>query len=124
MSGILFSDRNEFPAILEKAKRVAENRLKNQDTIAPGTKVEDLHLQDLPEKGIGAKASIDFFEKHFASKMNNSAGPRYFGFVTGGSTPASVVGDWLVSAFDQNACGSFDSIAPQMEKQTIHFMKQ
>jgi glutamate/tyrosine decarboxylase-like PLP-dependent enzyme len=124
MNGVLFSDRNDLSAILDRTKEVAENRLKNQETISPGIKVEDLYLQDLPEKGIGAKASIDFFEKHLASKMNNSAGPRYFGFVTGGSTPASVAGDWLVSAFDQNACGSYDSIAPQMEKQTIHFMKQ
>ncbi|MBI1770538.1 MAG: aspartate aminotransferase family protein [Bacteroidetes bacterium] len=124
MNGILFSDRNDFSAILEKAKKVAENRLKKQDELAAGIKVDDLDLQVLPEKGIGAKASLDFFEKLFAQKMNNSAGARYFGFVTGGSTPASVAGDWLVSAFDQNACGSNDSVAPQIEKQTIHFMKQ
>jgi len=81
-------------------------------------------LNDLPETGIGAVATLDLFEKNFADKIANSAGPRYFGFVTGGSTPASVAGDWLVSAYDQNACGSNDSIAPQIEKQTIHFLKQ
>jgi len=60
MNGVLHSDRNEFSSILERTKKLAEKRLNNQDELPAGVRVEGFHLQDMPEKGIGAKASIDF----------------------------------------------------------------
>src|SRR5690606_10808901 len=86
--------------------------------------VDELPMQNLPEDGAGAEAVLNLFEEQYAQRISNSAGPRYFGYVIGGSTPASVVGDWIVSALDQNPFGSTDSIAPQIERQAIHYLKQ
>ena len=38
------------------------------------------------------------------------AGPRFFGFVIGGSLPAALAANWLAAAWDQNA--AFDSVTP------------
>lgn len=124
MDPILKADQSGVKEILNQTLSIADKYLEKQKSIAPGRSIPDINLGNVPEKGMGAKAVLDFFEKNYADKTASSAGPRYFGFVTGGATPASLAGDWLVSAFDQNACGSNDSIAPQIEKQTIHFFKQ
>ena len=39
-----------------------------------------------------------------------NAGPRFFGFVMGGSLPVTVAANWLATAWDQNTC--FDSATP------------
>ncbi len=124
MNTLLHTDQENIKALLEQTQRVALNYFNDQSNLAPGRFIENISLQDLPDKGLGGQGTLDYFSKNFSDKITNSAGPRYFGFVTGGSTPAAVVGDWLVGAFDQNACGSNDSIAPQLERQALHFLKQ
>ncbi|MBP2617097.1 pyridoxal phosphate-dependent decarboxylase family protein [Chryseobacterium jejuense] len=56
----------------------------------------------LPEYGYGTEDVINIFNERFESIMVASSGPRYLGFVTGGTTPASIAGDWLTTIYDQN----------------------
>lgn len=120
----LKNDHASRGEILKQTLEVVEKHFAREASLPPGISVPDVPLHALPEEGEGALGTLRHFEAKYAPLITNSAGPRYFGFVTGGSTPASVAADWLVSAYDQNAFGSNDSIAPQIEHQTIHYFKQ
>jgi len=56
----------------------------------------------LNETGIGGLNALQLFNDKFEQIIIGSTGPRYLGFVTGGSTPASIIGDWLTTIYDQN----------------------
>ncbi len=58
----------------------------------------------LPEHGEDPADVIEAMAAAAAPGLVASNGPRYFGFVTGGSLPAALAADWLTSAWDQNAC--------------------
>ena len=82
-------------------------------------------LKSLPERPVGARASFDELFRALGGPLPESgdepvrvvealatavepgliasAGPRYFGFVIGGSVNAALAADWLTSAWDQNA---------------------
>jgi glutamate/tyrosine decarboxylase-like PLP-dependent enzyme len=81
-------------------------------------------LKDLPEAGLGAADALHLFRAEYEAGMSASAGPRYFGFVTGGATPASLIGDWLTAVYDQNPTADYDSIAPHVEQEALHFLRQ
>jgi glutamate/tyrosine decarboxylase-like PLP-dependent enzyme len=56
----------------------------------------------LPDRGEDPVRVIDQLAAGADPGVVASAGPRYFGFVTGGAVPVTVAADWLASAWDQN----------------------
>ncbi|HET7786274.1 MAG TPA: pyridoxal-dependent decarboxylase [Myxococcales bacterium] len=57
----------------------------------------------LPEQGEPPAQVVEDLAREADPGLVASAGPRFFGFVVGGSLPAAVGADWLTSAWDQNA---------------------
>ncbi len=57
----------------------------------------------LPEEGEAPARVVEELARRADPGLCATAGPRFFGFVIGGSVPAAVGADWLTSAWDQNA---------------------
>ena len=56
----------------------------------------------LPDESRAAKEVIELLDRHGSPATMGMAGPRFFGFVIGGSVPVSLAANWLATAWDQN----------------------
>ncbi len=110
-----------MPELLRQVKEIAEHYLARINTHPTSLgKVPDLSLS-LPTEGLGTEATIEAFSASIRPLLVAATGPRYLGFVTGGGTPAAILGDWLTSVFDQNTQytdGKGDASAA-VERQTL-----
>jgi glutamate/tyrosine decarboxylase-like PLP-dependent enzyme len=116
-------DRQHLSNLLETTCASALAFLESLATRPAGCIPRTLPHDTLPEEGLGAQGALAAFRQKYEALLSASAGPRYLGFVTGGSTPAAITGDWLVSTYDQNVVSDDDSIAMTVEREALGLLR-
>lgn len=76
----------------------------------------------LSEEGIKFEVLDKLICEDVVPHLSASNGGRYWGFVTGGANPVATYADWLVTTFNQNVAKSGDSIASEIEQQTLNWL--
>ena len=119
---ISHADSPNLSTLLE-ATHAALEFLESLATRPAGCTPQALPHDVLPEEGVGAQRALSAFRAKYEPLLSASPGPRYLGFVTGGSTLAALAGDWLVSSYDQNVGSDGDSIATTVERETLGLLR-
>jgi len=81
--------------------------------VFPTTPVEELGAAlgvPLPDAPSDPLEVVEMMAREVGPGVVATAGPRYFGYVTGGALPAALAADWLTSVWDQ--CAGFSVLGP------------
>jgi glutamate/tyrosine decarboxylase-like PLP-dependent enzyme len=96
--------------VLEDARGIAGDFIDSLGSRPVGSTADVAELRSrlarpLTDGGEDPRMVIRELADDVAPGLVASAGPRYFGFVIGGSLPVALAADWLTSVWDQNAGG-------------------
>jgi glutamate/tyrosine decarboxylase-like PLP-dependent enzyme len=122
-------DRDALEETLQLAATEAARYLAEVDNApvrppGPGEPAEAL-AGALPSEGAGSLATLRELIEAAGEGATRSAGPRFFHFVMGGGTPASLAADWLTSALDQIAFNWVSSpFAMRLEQISLDWLKE
>ena len=100
---------DEYSAALDRAHRHALDWLASLEDrpVPPQASIDEVRSAlgvTLPDHGSGSADVVDRLAEACEPGLTAMGSGRFFGFVIGGTHPAALATDWLVSAWDQN-CG-------------------
>ncbi|HSD08567.1 pyridoxal phosphate-dependent decarboxylase family protein [Flavobacterium sp.] len=126
MNPTLQRDLQDIENILEQVKQHGIDFLSSIDTVPTSTRNSITTNSILNESGLGSLPALEIFKQRLAPLLVSQAGPRYWGFVTGGATPASIAGDWLTTIYDPNAqaTNAQGGVSALIELETINLLLQ
>ncbi|ORX91134.1 PLP-dependent transferase [Basidiobolus meristosporus CBS 931.73] len=95
--------------------------LPEMDELLTQARDATLLQQKLPIEGQSLTATMDEVFESILPSLTNAAGPKWFGLVTGGVTPAALLGDWLTPLYDSNLIVHLpeESIATVLEQHAL-----
>ena len=123
MHNHLKNDLANLSPLLEQTKRTADAYLSEIDQRPPATGYSKKEYLEISKQGLGAQKTLDLFLERYGDHIPASNGPRFWGLVTGGTTPASLMGDWLTSVYDLNLSHAANSVAPDIEMEAISMLR-
>jgi glutamate/tyrosine decarboxylase-like PLP-dependent enzyme len=120
-------DRSELAEVIELAARVAHDYFAGVDERLARNPASDAAARafdgPFPESGEGALAALRELVERGLDATVTSAGPRFFHWVIGGSTPAALGGDWIATTLDQLSSGWPTSpLATQLELTSFRWL--
>jgi len=97
-----------YSEALAAASRHARRWLESQESRQVGPRASAAELAadfggPLPRNGMPAAEVVDYLAAKAEPGLMAMPSGRFFGWVIGGTLPAALAADWLVSAWDQNA---------------------
>jgi glutamate/tyrosine decarboxylase-like PLP-dependent enzyme len=101
------SSKRDFRALLEDAAQrgIAYREAIGDRSVAPSVDaraaIKRLN-EALPERGHTDEETLALLDEIGSAASVGMAGPRFFGFVIGGSMPVTLATNWLTTSWDQN----------------------
>lgn len=120
----LENDLINLSSLLEQTKNASDKYLNEINQRPPAIGYSQKEFLEISQQGLGAEKTLSLFLERYGDEMPASNGPRFWGLVTGGTTPASLMGDWLTSVYDLNLSHAANSTAPNIEMEAIHMLRE